>query len=182
MTDAEDLELVHRCRAGDRSAFERLVEKYQGAIFNLALRMVQSQEDAEDIAQTAFLKAFERLETFNAEFRFFSWLYRIAVNESLSFLESRKRFSGLEEADQIADPGQVDPVEASDLSAKMEQALMQLSVDYRAVVVLKHFEGLSYEEIGQILEIPEKKVKSRLFSARQILRDILVKKGLGRHD
>jgi RNA polymerase sigma-70 factor, ECF subfamily len=182
MTDAEDLELVHRCRAGDRSAFEHLVDKYQGAIFNLALRMVQSQEDAEDIAQTAFLKAFERLETFNARFRFFSWLYRIAVNESLSFLEARKRFSGLEEADQIANPEQVDPAEASDLSAKLEEALMQLSVDYRAVVVLKHFEGLSYEEISQILEIPEKKVKSRLFSARQILRDILVKKGVGQHD
>lgn len=182
MADAEDLELVYRCRAGERAAFEQLVDKYQRAIFSLALRMVQNQEDAEDIAQTAFLKAFERLETFNARFRFFSWLYRIAVNESLSFLEARKRLSGLEEADQIANPEQVDPAEASDLSAKMEEALMQLTVDYRAVVVLKHFEGLSYEEISQILEIPEKKVKSRLFSARQILRDILVEKGLGKHD
>jgi RNA polymerase sigma-70 factor (ECF subfamily) len=182
MIDAEDLELVKRCRAGERDAFERLVEKYQRAIFNLALRMVQSPDDAEDIAQTAFLKAYERLETYKEKHKFFSWLYRIAVNESLSFLEERKRFSGLDEASQIPEPEKADTAEASDLSARIEEALMELKVEYRAVTVLKHFEGLSYEEIGQILDIPEKKVKSRLFTARQMLRDILVRKGLGRND
>jgi RNA polymerase sigma-70 factor, ECF subfamily len=182
MIEPEDLELVRRCRNGEREGFGQLVEKYQRAIFNLALRMVHSPDDAEDVAQAAFVKAYERLETFNEQHKFFSWLYRIAINEALNFLEERKRFGGLEEAKNVAEPEAADVAEISDRRARIEEALMELKVEYRAVTVLKHFEGLSYEEIGQILDIPEKKVKSRLFTARQMLRDILVKKGLGQND
>lgn len=179
MIDAEDIDLVERCRKGDRSAFERLIEKYQKAIYNLALRMVG--QDAEDVTQTTFLKVFESIHTYKPEYKFFSWLYRIAFNECLDLLESKKRIETLEEAESVPQP-EVDEVEAREVRGKIDEALMELKVEHRAVVLLKHFEGLSYEEIGQILDISEKKVKSRLFTARQILRDILVQKGLGNVD
>jgi RNA polymerase sigma-70 factor (ECF subfamily) len=178
MVGSDDRRLVEQCLAGDRGAFEQLVEKYQKAVYNLALRMVHDPDDAEDVSQNAFLKAFDRLSGYKTEYRFFSWLYRIAVNESLSFLEERRRYENLEDAGAVEDTGQSDTVEADDIREKIEAGLMELKAEYRAVVVLKHFEGLSYEEIGQILEIDEKRVKSRLFTARQLLRDILVRKGL----
>jgi RNA polymerase sigma-70 factor (ECF subfamily) len=180
MIDTEDLSLVERCRNGDRAAFERLIEKYQKAIYNLALRMVR--QDAEDVTQTTFLKAFESIETYKPGYKFFSWLYRIAYNECLDLLDERKRTQTLEEAESVPQSEDQDGVEARDESGKIEEALMELKIEHRAVVLLKHFEGLSYEEIGQILDISEKKVKSRLFTARQILRDILVQKGLGNVD
>ncbi len=182
MIDSDDLQLVGRCLAGDRAAFEGLVDKYQKAVYNLALRMVQRPEDAEDVAQAAFVKAYEKLRTYKPEYRFFSWLYRIAVNESLDFLEERKRFTALEDAGDVASDEGVDPGDSERASAQLEAALQELKPDYRAVVVLKHLEGLAYDEIARILQISEKKVKSRLFSARQILRDILTRKGLGKDD
>jgi RNA polymerase sigma-70 factor (ECF subfamily) len=182
MVDSDDRRLVERCLTGDRSAFEGLVDKYQRAVYNLALRMVQGPEDAEDIAQAAFVKAYERLGTYKSEYRFFSWLYRIAVNESLDFLEHKKRFTGLGDAEEVAAVEEADRGETEELSAMLGNALQELKPDHRAVVVLKHLEGLSYEEIGRILQIPEKKVKSRLFSARQSLRDLLMKKGVGKDD
>jgi RNA polymerase sigma-70 factor (ECF subfamily) len=182
MVEADDRRLVEQCLAGDHGAFEHLVGKYQKAIYNLALRMVQDPDDAEDVAQSAFVKAFDRLSGYKPEFKFFSWLYRIALNESLSFLEQRKRFESLEDAGAVEDAGRKDPAEEDDLREKIASGLMELKPDYRVVVVLKHLEGLSYEEIGQILDIDEKRVKSRLFTARQLLRDILVKKGLGGND
>jgi RNA polymerase sigma-70 factor, ECF subfamily len=178
MVGSDDRRLVEQCLAGDRGAFEQLVGKYQKTVYNLALRMVRNPDDAEDVAQGTFLKAFEKLSSYKSEFKFFSWLYRIGVNEALSFLEERRRFDALDDADAVADTGSSDPVEAEDVKVKIEAGLMDLKADYRAVVVLKHFEGLSYEEIAQILEIDEKRVKSRLFTARQMLRDILMKKGL----
>jgi len=178
----EDLGLVRHSLAGDRSAFERIVEKYQKTVFNVALRMTHEAGDAEDIAQEVFLKAYERLKSFNPKYKFFSWLYRIAVNESLNSLERKKRYQGLDEQLTVQGPDLDETVEANERSRKIEDAMMELNVDHRAVVVLKHFEGFSYEEIAQILEISEKKVKSRLFTARQVLRDILLKKGFGNND
>jgi RNA polymerase sigma-70 factor (ECF subfamily) len=178
----EDLNLVRHFLTGDRAAFERIVEKYQKTVFNVALRMTHEAGDAEDIAQEVFLKAYERLKSFKPEYKFFSWLYRIAVNESLNFLEQKKRYQVLDEQMAAGGPELDDVVEASERSRKIQDAMMKLNVDHRAVIVLKHFEGLSYEEIAQVLEITEKKVKSRLFTARQVLRDILAKKGFGSND
>jgi len=187
MVDRSDDELLRECRAGDRRAFEQLVEKYQKTVFNIALRMVRDSEDAEDIAQAAFIRVYRKLDTFNHELKFFSWLYRIVVNESLNFLRQRRRHETLDErstaeADQAAVegmPGDEEPGEETE--QKIQSGLMELSVEYRAVVVLRHFQEMSYAEIGQVLGIPEKKVKSRLFTARTMLRQILVKKGMMRH-
>jgi RNA polymerase sigma-70 factor (ECF subfamily) len=174
MVHDEDLGLVRQFLAGDRSAFERIVEKYQKTVFNVAFRMTREAKEAEDIAQEVFLKVYERLESFNPKYRFFSWLYRITVNESLNTLDDEEMAAGGPDLDEIT--------EANERSRKIADAMMELNVDQRAVVVLKHFEGLSYEEIAQVLEISEKKVKSRLFTARQVLRDILLKKGVGSDD
>jgi RNA polymerase sigma-70 factor, ECF subfamily len=185
MTTQADEELVRRCLEGDRGAFGTLVEKYQATIYNVALRMVHDTADAEDVAQVAFVRAFQKLSTFDPKFKFFSWLYRIVVNEALNILKQRQRFEPLE-AEEVSETAEEtgreeERVEGEDLERRIQECLMELKVEYRTVVVLKHFQELSYAEIGQILDIPEKTVKSRLFSARAVLRMILRKKGIGSH-
>jgi RNA polymerase sigma-70 factor, ECF subfamily len=178
MKEVDDNQIVRQCLGGDKEAFSRLVEKYQGIVYNVALRMVKDAGDAEDIAQAALVKAYEKLRSYNERYRFYSWLYRITINEALNHLDRQRRFSALD--DGTEDPQQNPELasEARDRSERIQEALMELNVDQRAVLVLRHFEERSYEEIGFILEIPVKRVKSRLFDARQILRDVLVRKGM----
>jgi RNA polymerase sigma-70 factor (ECF subfamily) len=180
MSDRDDKELVRRCLEGDRGAFESLVDRYQKTLFNFALRMTHSVSDAEDIAQSAFLKVYEKLDSFDPNYKFFSWLYRIAVNESLNFIKHRRQVERLED-DIVAD--EADPEQTYDedqTTRTVQSALMELSENHRSVVILKHLQGFSYAEISGILNIPEKKVKSRLFTARVQLKDVLISKGLER--
>lgn len=179
MTERTDEEIVRQCRSGDRKAFDVLVDRHQRLVYNVALRMVRDPDDAADIAQSVFVKVYEKLDGFDERFRFFSWLYKIAVNESLTFLNYRKRFDGLDGIDVAEEEHEGADDEVVAREEKIQSGLMLLKVDHRAVIVLKHMQGLSYEEIGQILDLPEKTVKSRLFTARQVLKDILKKKGLG---
>jgi RNA polymerase sigma-70 factor, ECF subfamily len=178
MSEQNDEVLVKRCMDGDRSAFEVLVDKYQGPLFNLALRMTQEYADAEDITQSVFLKAYENLSSFKPGRKFFSWLYRIAVNETLNFLRARKPQEQLSEDTPADDAEGNKEVARGEMSAQIDEALMELSAEYRTVVVLKHLLELPYADISQILDIPEKTVKSRLFTARMQMREILVKKGV----
>ncbi len=178
MKEADDQEVVRRCLGGDIKAFELLVERYQGVVYNIALRMVKDPEDAEDISQGAFLKAYEKLGTYKESFRFYSWLYRIAVNEALNFLDRQKRFTRLDEGIEDNREAVDDISDARERNGRIQEAIMELKPEHRAVLVLKHFEELSYDEIGDILGIPMKRVKSRLFTARQVLRGILVKRGI----
>ena len=178
MDDNEDLRLVHESRQGSRDSFERLILRYEKSVFNAAYRILRDYEDAKDVTQSVFLKAFQNLEYFNAKHRFFSWIYRIALNEALNSYKSRRRF----------DPGEDTRIEVrntpenllirKELSGVVEAALMSLEFDYRVVIVLRHFNDCSYQEMGEILEIPEKTVKSRLFTARTLLREILSGKGV----
>lgn len=180
MSDAEDRRLVRDSLAGDSTAFELIVDKYEKVVFNLALGMVRAYEDAQDVTQTAFVKAYEKLETYKPDHRFFSWLYRIAVNESLNLLSRKKRF---EEVDSGIASKEKNPEEDYDhayLDGKIRSALMVLPMDYRVVIVLRHFLHMSLREISEILEIPEKTVKSRLFTARQRLGSILLKEGIAK--
>jgi RNA polymerase sigma-70 factor (ECF subfamily) len=179
MTERTDEEIVRQCRAGDRKAFDVLIDRHQRLVYNVALRMVRDADDAADIAQGVFLKVYEKLDGFDERFRFFSWLYKIAVNESLNFLNHRKKFDGLDGLDVAEEEPEGIDDEAAAREEKIQDGLMLLKVEHRAVVVLKHMQGLSYEEIGQILDLPEKMVKSRLFTARQSLKQILKRKGLG---
>jgi RNA polymerase sigma-70 factor, ECF subfamily len=182
MSEQNDEVLVKRCLGGEHGAFEALVEKYQGPLFNLALRMTEDYADAEDITQSAFLKAYENLSSFKPGHKFFSWLYRIALNETLNFLRRRRHLEPLSEDTPADDTDGERDIVRDEASRQIQEALMGLSVEYRAVVVLRHLQELSYADISQILDIPEKKVKSRLFSARLQLRDILVQKGVRRDD
>lgn len=174
----EDAALVARCLKGDSSAFEPLVTRYQRVLFTLAFRLLGNYEDARDATQNAFIRAYEKLETYNPAHRFFSWLYRIGLNESLNLRRARRPYEPLAPATLQTDETATDSVEARELSERVQAALGGLSKEYREVVVMRHFGGLSYEEIGEALSIPEKTVKSRLFSARQRLGQILAADGV----
>jgi RNA polymerase sigma-70 factor (ECF subfamily) len=179
MMEGEDEAVVRRCLKGEVGAFGELVEKYQKPVYNLALRLVRNEAEAEDVAQTAFIKAYENLSSFKPGSRFFSWLYKIAANEAMNAIRRLRRFEPLSNGNgAAADEGGLEATERLDEEARILDALMDLTMDHRAVIVLKHLQELSYEEVGQVLDISTKKVKSRLFSARQELRTALRKRGV----
>lgn len=172
MDDTEDAAAVARCLEGQADAYEAIVRRYQRGLFNVALRMLGNYEDARDATQTAFIKAYEHLDTFDPEQRFFTWLYRILKNECLNVIRARRPTTTVS-MDLPAGHGG-DPVEQRERQQAIQSALLTLSTDYREVVVLRHFTDLSYEEIAVALGIPATKVKSRLYSARQQLGNLLV--------
>jgi RNA polymerase sigma-70 factor (ECF subfamily) len=169
----DDTALVRKTTGGDQGAFGLLVRRYEKALFNLAFRMTGNREDAKDITQAAFVKAYENLESFNTGQRFFSWLYRIAINESLNWVKNSGRQEGL----STELPSDEDDPETAFRRRRtreaVQQALLRLSPDQRMVILLRHFNDLSYEDIGNVLGIPVKTVKSRLYSARQVLAGLL---------
>ncbi len=173
MSRTDDTNLIERCRSGDRAAFEALLVEYEKPVFNAAYRMLNSRDDAKDVTQTVFLKVFENFDQYDPTRRFFSWIYRITLNESINWLGKNNRTEPLvfEAADEGRNVEQA--VDSARVSTNVQAALMAIKTDYRSVVVLKHILGCSYTEISQILDIPEKKVKSRLYTARQQLKDAL---------
>jgi len=173
LNEEDDPTLVLRCRDGERNAFEQLVIRYQKPVFNVALRMLRDRQDALDVAQTTFLKAFEHLADYDPTFRFYSWLYRIAINESLNALALRKPRGELDANAADEGPGPDRAADGDQALQALEGALMLISPELRSVLVLRHIVQLSYEEIAEALGVPAKTVKSRLHSARERLRDHL---------
>lgn len=173
----DEVDCIRRCQSGDLESFGALVEKYQRPVFNLMLRMVHRRDDAEELTQQTFLKAFEHLTKFEPGRKFFSWLYKIALNEALNFRSARREEVPVPEtiASGRADPEQ--QAAATEARRDIETALGTLPPEQRAVVALRHLTQCSYDEIAEILNIPVKTVKSRLFSARQRLREQLGAKG-----
>ena len=167
----DDAVWVARCLNGDPTAFETLVRRYQQVLFAVALRLTGNAEDARDVTQNAFVRAYLKLDTYDPSRKFFSWLYRIAVNEGLNARRDRRQHEPLEETFE-AKAGR-DPVERGETSGQVQAALMALTREYREVIVMRYFGELSYDEIAEVIGIPEKTVKSRLFSARQRLGEIL---------
>ena len=170
--DEQDRALVRAFLEGQRDAANGLVDRYQKRLFNLALRMTHDVQDAEDVTQTVFLNAFLKLRTYDPRYRFFSWIYRMTVNESLNLLKRRKRSLSLEDGPDIPVAG-APPDGVAEAEDRVGKALMGLEPNDRAVVVLKHFLFFSYQEIAAVLEIPVKTVKSRLYTARERLRLML---------
>jgi len=171
--DAEDAALVARSLEGDAAAFEVLVERYQRVLYTVAYRMLGNPDDARDAIQTAFVRAYERLATFDADHRFFSWIYRIVINECLNLIRARRPEEALTPA--LAAVGSpFDTAASQERRTQVQAALLQLSPDYRAVVVLRHFAGLSYDEMAAALGVPSKTIKSRLHTARQRLGELLL--------
>jgi RNA polymerase sigma-70 factor (ECF subfamily) len=178
MSNPDDTKFIERCIKGDLQAFETLLIQYEKPVFNAAYRMLNNREDAIDVTQTVFLKVYENFDSFDPSRRFFSWVYRIALNESINWLGKQNRLEPLQHEPLSDGKGPEEEAEDAELSAEVQAALMTISTDYRTVVILKHYLGCSYMEIGEVLEIPEKTVKSRLYSARQLLKAALI--GIGR--
>ena len=169
--------LVQACLRGDRTAFDELVDRYERPLFNASYRITGSVEDAMDATQTAFVNAFEKLHSFDQSHRFFSWIYRIAVNQALDLVGQRRPTLELDDNTPTGGPDPERTYREIEAGDALDRAMAELTVDYRAVIHLKHIEGFSYLEISELLEIPEKTVKSRLFSARRKLRLILTEQG-----
>jgi RNA polymerase sigma-70 factor, ECF subfamily len=178
MDKSRDHELVLRCRRGDRQALGELIREYERPVYNAAFRILGNPDDAADVTQTVFLKVFERIDQYNPEYKFFSWIYRIAINESINQRNRSKDVQSYE--DELVSTGvrPEDSIDAEKLANVIQAGLMELQEDYRVVVVLRHFSEMSYHDISGILGIPEKTVKSRLYSARQLMKARLTEQGV----
>lgn len=174
----DDETLVQRCLLGDTEAFGELVSRYERPVFNVTLRMLRDRDEAQDATQNAFVKAWRNLGQYDRKRRFFSWIYRIAINEALNRSTRRKRTEPLGErlVDRGITPGE--SAERSERTDLVEQAVNQLSDTDREVIVLRHWLELSYDEIAEALHVPAKTVKSRLFAARARLGGILAGMGV----
>ena len=170
----EDCACVARCLDGESAAFQPLVEKYHQPLFRMAVRMLGDREEARDAVQNAFLKAYRALGRYDASQKFFTWIYRIAVNECLNIIRARKTIVPLDQIEAVAQGIEPDdPAERSEQRKRIRQALMALSPEQREVIVLRHFGGMTYAQVAEALGVPEKTVKSRLFGARQRLFELL---------
>ena len=176
MDNDTDQALLERYRNGDRAAFTDLVVRYQRPIYNAAFWLLRRPEDASDITQIVFLKVAERLDEYDPRYKFFSWIYRIAVNESLNLLRRNGREDALDDEVDLPGAESSNPewkAGEAEFSRRIQGALMRMTTNDRMVLTLRHFSECSYEEIGQILDLDEKTVKSRLFEARHRLADLL---------
>jgi RNA polymerase sigma-70 factor (ECF subfamily) len=177
---SDDSDLIGLALAGDRSAFSLLVQRYQDRLFAAMLQVTGSSEEAEDVVQDAFVRAFLKLDTFQNNSQFFTWLYRIAFNSALSRIRRRRGTTSLDQARETVGEEPVDSIGAPDERmlrderVRMVQAALQrLSEDHRAILVLREMEDYAYEDIAEILQISIGTVRSRLSRARSQLRVVL---------
>ena len=176
-----DWELVQRARRGDRDAFRELVERHQRRVAALALGIVRNREDALDIVQETFTKAYQNLDRFKGDAGFYTWVYRIAYNLCVDHQrrEAKQAQSPLDADESMAETrGFADAPRAdepfarardAEIARRVRQAIAELTPDHRAVILLREVEGLSYAEISQVLDCPKGTVMSRLHYARRAL-------------
>lgn len=171
--DELDRACVERCISGDADAFEEILDRYERPLYNAIYRLTGNGDDSRDLCQQVFVKVFEHLATYDPNRKFFSWLYRVAMNETINHIKSRRTWEPLSETLPYQHASPEEEVQAAESEREIQQALLALDLKYRLALIVRHFLQLSYEEAGQILDLPEKTVKSRLFTARQLLREIL---------
>jgi RNA polymerase sigma-70 factor, ECF subfamily len=181
MTMKDDNELVYEVIHGSISSFEVLVDRYQKTIFNLMLKMVGDFETARDLTQDVFVKAFEKMGRFDFRFRFFSWIYRIAVNEAINRNRKIRPSQSIEKVEPLPDDT-TGPEDTESRSRLLHRELRKLEANYRVMLLLKYYCGLSYEEIAEATSVPVKKVRSRLFIAREQMRKGLIANGFFEND
>lgn len=178
-TDATDAEIVQECLDGDRNAYGVLVDRHKRVIFNVALRMLKNRDDAEDAAQCVFIRAYERLGSYNPEHKFFSWIYRMTVNESLNRIRGRRETTELHESMLVSQPEEATKATTqAELEDQIGEAMMDLTPEDRALILLRHYQEMPYRDLGYVFEIPVKTVKSRLFTARRRLCEICRQRGI----
>jgi len=183
---SNDAKIVEMVLAGDTSKFEQLITKYQSQVFYTAMNIVKNRDTAEDIVQDAFIKAFEKLYTLNDQAQFYPWLKRITINRSLNTYEVGKRIVDVEYEDsetsffdKLSDDSNPEEFLIKDeLKRYVRLYVDALPERLRRVIIMREVEDLSYEEISDILNIPLGTVRSRLFNARQIVKNRLIKQGL----
>lgn len=187
----EDYKAVSACRKGDVNAFQPLVEKYQKRMLNVAYRMTGDYEEACEVVQEAFLSAYRAINKFRGEARFATWLYGITINQAKNRIKQMQSRSHHEVASldgPVAtangrmtfdppsdDPPIVEQLEQKDVQARVQHCINSLDDEYREVLILRDIQGFSYEEIRDILKIPDGTVKSRLFRARDAMKQSLKK-------
>jgi RNA polymerase sigma-70 factor (ECF subfamily) len=173
-TTVDDQTLVTEALAGRGEAFGTLVERYDRAVYHLAYRTLRDSEEARDVAQEAFFKAYRSLRTFRPGAKFSTWIFSIAYHACCDRLNRRKRYSN-EELPERADPGAGPEQQAiaGDEARRLRAAIAQLPEKYRTVITLYHLQGSQYDEIAQVLEIPIGTVKTHLFRAKEQLRRML---------
>jgi RNA polymerase sigma-70 factor (ECF subfamily) len=180
-----DEQLVAKVQSGDRHSFDLLVLKYQHKVMGLVRRFVKDPTEAEDVAQEAFIKAYRAINTFRGDSAFYTWLYRIAVNTAKNTLDARKRRPGsdldIEDAEDFAfsdslriDENPENLLAGEDMHRIVEETLVSLPEDLRKALMLREFDGLSYEEIAQMMGCPIGTVRSRIFRAREAI-DIAIR-------
>ncbi|MFL3654918.1 MAG: RNA polymerase sigma factor RpoE [Halioglobus sp.] len=184
---ATDQQLVARVQKGDSRAFDMLVLKYQHKIFSLISRYVRDADDVQDVAQEAFIKAYRSLPSFRGDSAFYTWLYRIAINTAKNHLVSRSRRPPgsdveVEDAEYFESGGGLRTIETpenalfgEELKTVVQEAISALSEDLRTAITLREFDGLSYEDIADIMDCPVGTVRSRISRAREAI-DVLVRK------
>ena len=181
MAKQTDKELVRRVKKGDKQAFDLLFLRYQHKILNLVSRYLRDPEDVQDVTQEAFIKAFRALPRFRGDSAFYTWLYRIAINTAKNHLVAKSRRPPGSDVD-VEDAEFMDGTDAlkedespesalarDELKAAIDSAIAELPDDLRSAVTLREFDGLSYEQIAQIMECPVGTVRSRIFRAREAI-------------
>ena len=189
MTEEKILSIIRDVQNGDVNAFEAIVREYEKNVYNIALRMSGDREDALDISQESFLKAYHSLHSFRGDSKFSVWLYRIVSNTCLDFLRERKRRAEVPLVRED-DEGETEDAQIRDESLSPERlyerrltreavqrGLMSLPEDQRKILLLREIQGFSYEEIGRVLSLESGTVKSRIFRARRKLCEFLAEDG-----
>jgi len=184
--ESTDVHLVEMVKEGHANAFNTLVNRYRERVFNVVYNMTSNREDASDITQEVFLKAFQNIHRFRQKSTFFTWLYRIAVNTAISFIKKarNRQYFSLENLEEEGVSGKLAEILSSkkhsrrslmmrELQEKLNEALQKLSVKHRTTIVLYEIEGLSHKEIGNILKCSEGTVRSRLHYAKNELQNYL---------
>lgn len=177
----EDQQLIKRARSGDQKAYEALLNKYKNLVYHVMIKMVRNPQEAEDLSQEAFIKAFNALASFNEEFAFSTWLMKIATNNCIDHLRKKKlKTFSIDEPlkyrdEQVKlevpdhDPTPDSLLLSKERSAMINDAIESLPPRYRHVIILRHKEEKSYEDIAEILKLPLGTVKARIFRAREMI-------------
>jgi RNA polymerase sigma-70 factor (ECF subfamily) len=187
-TDTSELDLVKRCQAGDTEAFDQLVSRYRTRVFGMIYNMVHNEQDAWDLSQDSFLKAWKSIARFRGQSSFYTWIYRIVTNVTIDWLRKKQVKGGGAEFNDELQVREVDPaartvpkaeaepherMEQSEIRARIDGAIQQLSPEHRAVILMKEMEDMQYHEIAEALGCSIGTVMSRLFYARKKLQNLL---------